>query len=262
MQAVPGPAESGAVLTSFRPCESLLHPSPTAKSRVVGERTTLPTERPEIHQGAHGPHERVHRPPVVVRCGFCDRGTSTHAERADLGSESSDGRATPGAEIGPSCQTRRPRGPKPSPHPHWVSRTHARRSVCSPVTSGSLHGQDCALSTASDFGSLEGGVASSPKDELLAMSSQTLWGQGPLALCCGIPPIRSLEKHHVPLCHAASQSAQDDVVRMLHAGPSPRSSALQAAGCGRGTAEIRAISRAPSRFEASSVVCWCRQAPC
>ena len=62
------------------------------------------------------------------------------------------------------------------------------------------------------------------------------------------PPIRSVEKHHVPLCHAASQSAQDDVVRMLHAGPSPRSSALQAAGRGRGTAEMRAISR----FEASS----------
>ena len=76
------------------------------------------------------------------------------------------------------------------------------------------------------------------------------------------PPIRSLEKHHVPLCHAASQSAQDDVVRMLHAGPSPRSSALQAAGCGRGTAGIRVISRGSSRLEASSVVCWCRQAPC
>ena len=87
---------------------------------------------------------------------------------------------------------------------------------------------------------------------------------GPGTACTSLwdPPICSLEKHHVPLCHAASQSAQDDVVRMLHAGPSPRSSALQAAGCGRGTAEIRAISRASSRFEASSVVCWCRQAPC
>ena len=156
VKAVPGPAASGAVLPSFRPCESLLHPSPAAKSRVVGERTTFPAERPEIHQGAHGPHERVHRPPVVVRCGFCDRGTSTHAERADLGSESSDGRATPGAEIGPSCQTRRPRGPKPSPHPHWVSRTHARSSVRSPVTSGSLHGEDCALSQPAILGHWSG----------------------------------------------------------------------------------------------------------
>ena len=44
---------------------------------------------------------------------------------------------------------------------------------------------------------------------------------GPGTSCTSLwdPPICSLGKHHVPLCHAASQSAQDDVVRMLHAGP-------------------------------------------